>query len=152
MPEQTRQFSLFVNRREDVWAAQTPSTLEMRAVIRFCGQKGNCTEIYALHSVCENAIASSCRKVGCSRTVVKTSGQPQTPSKLEMRAVIRFLRQKGKLHLNLSAVARSVRENAISRLAVAKWYNMFQNGLPDVVDAYCEGRPSPSTNAEIVVA
>ncbi|GBN64959.1 hypothetical protein AVEN_169226-1 [Araneus ventricosus] len=37
----------------------------------------------------------------------------------------------------------------MSRQAIAKWCNMFENGLTDVDDAEREGRPSTATNSEI---
>ncbi|GBM96916.1 hypothetical protein AVEN_105155-1 [Araneus ventricosus] len=40
-------------------------------------------------------------------------------------------------------------ENVMSRQAIAKWRNMFENGRTDIDDAEREGRPSTVTNSEI---
>ncbi|GBN23082.1 hypothetical protein AVEN_40553-1 [Araneus ventricosus] len=40
-------------------------------------------------------------------------------------------------------------ENAMSRQAIAKWCNKFENGLTDINDAESEGRPSTARNSEI---
>ncbi|GBM54883.1 hypothetical protein AVEN_158317-1 [Araneus ventricosus] len=37
----------------------------------------------------------------------------------------------------------------MSRQAIAKWCNMFENGRTDIDDAEREGRPSSATNSEI---
>ncbi|XP_035231680.1 protein GVQW3-like [Stegodyphus dumicola] len=78
------------------------------------------------------------------------SRQLQIASKLEMRAVIRFMCAKrcycteiyGQLH-------EAYGENTMSRQSIAKWCNMFENGPTDIDNAKREGRPSTATNSEI---
>ncbi|GBN22908.1 hypothetical protein AVEN_142014-1 [Araneus ventricosus] len=70
--------------------------------------------------------------------------------KLEIRAVIRFLRAK---RCNCTEIYRQLHEvygeTAMSRQAIAKWCNMFENGRTDIDHAEREGRPSTATNSEI---
>ncbi|GBN35468.1 hypothetical protein AVEN_63950-1 [Araneus ventricosus] len=78
------------------------------------------------------------------------SRQLQVAFKLEMRAVIRFLWAKS---YNCTEIYRQLHEmygkNAMSRQAIAKWCNMFENGRTDNEDTESEGRPSTVTNSEI---
>ncbi|GBM39073.1 hypothetical protein AVEN_190216-1 [Araneus ventricosus] len=74
----------------------------------------------------------------------------QVASKLEMRTVVRFLWAKG---CNCTEIYRQLQEEygetAMSRQAIAKWCNMFENGRTDTDDAKREGRPSTATNSRI---
>ncbi|GBM40529.1 hypothetical protein AVEN_76936-1 [Araneus ventricosus] len=78
------------------------------------------------------------------------SRQMQVASKLEMRAVIRFLWAK---RCNCAEIYRQLHqvygESAMSRQAIAEWCNMFENGRTDIGVAEREGRPSTATNSEI---
>ncbi|GBN23254.1 hypothetical protein AVEN_259435-1 [Araneus ventricosus] len=76
--------------------------------------------------------------------------QLQVASKLKMRAVIRFLWEK---RCNCTEIYRQLHEvygeDAMSRQAIAKWCNMFENERTDIDDAMREGKPSTATNSEI---
>ncbi|XP_035209502.1 uncharacterized protein LOC118183982 [Stegodyphus dumicola] len=80
------------------------------------------------------------------------SRQLQIASKLEMRPVIRIFWVKrcncteiyGQLH-------EVYGENAMSRQAIAKWFQMFENGRTDIDDAERERKPSTATNSEFAV-
>ncbi|GBM99822.1 hypothetical protein AVEN_121188-1 [Araneus ventricosus] len=73
----------------------------------------------------------------------------QMSSKLELHEVSPFLWAKRR---NCTYIYRQMHEeyegNAISRRAIVKWCNMFENERINVDEAYCEGRPSSSTDAE----
>ncbi|GFT84863.1 HTH_48 domain-containing protein [Nephila pilipes] len=78
------------------------------------------------------------------------SRQQQVASNLEMRAVIPFLWAK---RCNYSEIYRPSHEvsdeNAMSRQAIAKWCDMFENGRKHIGDAEHEGRQLTATNSEI---
>ncbi|GBN03468.1 hypothetical protein AVEN_141155-1 [Araneus ventricosus] len=67
-----------------------------------------------------------------------------------MRAVIRSSWAR---RCNCTEIYRQLHEvygeNAMSRQAVAKWCNMFENGRTDIDDAESEGRPSAATSSEV---
>ncbi|XP_035207602.1 uncharacterized protein LOC118182374 [Stegodyphus dumicola] len=77
------------------------------------------------------------------------SRQLQVASKLEMRAVIRFLGEK----INCCEMFRHLYdvygENATGRQAIANWCDMLHNERTDIDDAQREGRPSTATESEI---
>ncbi|KFM73297.1 hypothetical protein X975_07259, partial [Stegodyphus mimosarum] len=74
----------------------------------------------------------------------------QIAPKLEMRAIIRFLWAKSCNCTEIYGQLHEVYgENAMSRQAIAKWCNMFENGRTDIDDAKREGRPPTATNSEI---
>ena len=77
--------------------------------------------------------------------------QLQLTTKLEMHAMIRFLQEK---RCNCREIYRQLHkvygENAMSRQAIAKWCDIFENGLTDIDNAECEARPSTDAiNSEI---
>ncbi|GBO44884.1 hypothetical protein AVEN_137695-1 [Araneus ventricosus] len=78
------------------------------------------------------------------------SRQLQVGSKLQMRAVIHFLWAK---RCNCTDIYRQLNEvygeNTMSRQAIAKWCNMFENGCTDTDNAELEGRSSTATISEI---
>ncbi|GFT02716.1 HTH_48 domain-containing protein [Nephila pilipes] len=71
-------------------------------------------------------------------------------SKLEIRAVIHFLRAKRcnctEFYWQLHEVNG---ENALSHQAIAKWSSMLENGRTHFEDAKLEGKTSTATNSEI---
>ncbi|GBM12020.1 hypothetical protein AVEN_164910-1, partial [Araneus ventricosus] len=71
----------------------------------------------------------------------------QMASKLEMRAVIRFFGQK---RCNSTFIGSWYGENAIWCQAISKRRNVFKNGHTNIHEAYREGKPSTSTNVEII--
>ncbi|GBL82922.1 Disks large 1 tumor suppressor protein [Araneus ventricosus] len=82
--------------------------------------------------------------------VVNMSQQLQVASKLEMRAVIRFLWVKRCNRTEICWQLHEVySENAMSRQAITKWCNMFENGCTDIDNTEHKGRLSTATNSEI---
>ncbi|GBO25120.1 hypothetical protein AVEN_88353-1 [Araneus ventricosus] len=78
------------------------------------------------------------------------SRQLQVGYKLEMLAVVRFLCAK---RCNCTEMYRQLHEvdgeNAMSRHAMGKWCNMFENGRTDTDNVEGEERRSTATNSEI---
>ncbi|KFM68018.1 hypothetical protein X975_04435, partial [Stegodyphus mimosarum] len=67
-----------------------------------------------------------------------------------MCAAIRFLRAKRCNCTEIYGQLLEVHgENAMSRHAITKWCNMFENGRTEMDDDEREGRPSTATNLEI---
>ena len=78
------------------------------------------------------------------------SRQLQVLSKLEMRAVIRFLWVK---RCNCCEIDRQLHEiydeNAMSSQVIAKWCDIIENRSSDIDDAERERRPFTATNSEM---
>lgn len=81
----------------------------------------------------------------------KMSCPLQVASKLEIRAVTRFLWAKKynptEIHRHLNEVYGN---KAISRQAIAKWYALFENGRTNIEDDFRQGRPWTSTTNDNV--
>ncbi|GBN66933.1 hypothetical protein AVEN_61945-1 [Araneus ventricosus] len=69
---------------------------------------------------------------------------------VEMRTVIHFFWEK---RSNCTEIYRQLHEvhseNAMSRQAIAKWWNISENGRGDIDGSELEGGPSTATNSDI---